>query len=192
MGQLKALLRWEERPLLVYQTEQMLASSVERVAVVLGHRAGELALLLPADERIVVVENPDYRSGKVSSILAGVRAAPADAATLIVGVDQPRPAALVEGVVRAHRSRVGMAITIAAYAGRRGHPLLISGGLREEVLAIEEASEGLRAVLQRHRDHVFLYETGSPLALLNLNTLEDYAAALRLTSSSSSALAGNQ
>ena len=51
-----------------------------------------------------------------------------------------------------------------------------------ELLAIDEATQGLRAVLQRYATAVAVVDTGSPLALVNLNTPEDYQQALRLAS----------
>jgi molybdenum cofactor cytidylyltransferase len=179
MGDLKALLPWDGGTLLAYQVAQLLASPVERVAVVLGHRGAELRAALPARERLVAVENPDYRSGKVSSIRAGLGALPAEGHILVLGVDQPRPAGLLRRAIEQHL-REGAAITVAAYAGRRGHPVLFAPGLRGELAAIDEATAGLRAVLRRHAGAVRLCETGSPLALANLNTPEDYAAARAL------------
>jgi molybdenum cofactor cytidylyltransferase len=179
MGDLKALLPWDGRPLLRYAVDQLLASPVERVAVVLGHRGPELRALLPADERLLAVDNPDYHRGKVSSILAGLGALPAGRDVMVLGVDQPRPAALLTAVVREH-GRNGASITVAAFEGRRGHPVLFAPALRPELLAIREETAGLRAVLRRHEAEVRLCETGTPLALINLNTPADYEAARRL------------
>ena len=190
MGQLKAQLTWEGGPLLRYQADALLAAPEERLVVGLGYRAGELEPLLPSTPHLQVVRNPDYASGKVSSIVAGVRALPAEAHVMILGVDQPRPPSLIARVSEAH-TYSGTSITIAGYQGRRGHPVLFAPALRDELLALDEATEGLRAVLRAHTDDVHVVETDDPLALVNLNTPDDYAAALRL-SSTSSARAGNQ
>ena len=187
MGQLKALLEWEGRPLLRYQADALLAAPVERLVVVLGYRADELAPLLPPSSRLQTVHNPDYASGKVSSIVTGLRATQPDESVLILGVDQPRPATLIAHVCDAHTG----IITIAGCQGRRGHPVIFGPQLREELLNLSEATEGMRAVLRGHAEVVRVVETGDPLALVNLNTPEDYAAALRL-SSASSERAGNQ
>lgn len=176
MGQLKALLPWQGTTLLAYQVSTLLSSPVERLIVVLGHRAGELRAHLPAEERIRVVVNPEYHSGKVSSIVAGVRASDTSRHLLILGVDQPRPARLVTKTVEAHQTL----ITIAGFGGRRGHPVIFAGSLHDELLALDEAKEGLRAVLRRHLAQTRIVDTGDPLALVNLNTPEDLAAALQL------------
>lgn len=190
MGQLKALIPWEGRTLFEYQVSQLLSAPVERLVVVLGYRHEDLLPRLPDDPRIVTVHNPAYATGKVSSILAGVQASPPEAHVLILGVDQPRPEALLSEVVRAHASGVAP-VSIAAYGGRRGHPVVFSPAVRTELLAISEETEGLRSVLRARADGVARVETGDPLALVNLNTPEDYQRALAL-SSTSSARAGNQ
>ena len=102
MGQLKALLVWEGQPLVRYQSEALLAAPVERVVVVLGYRSDALEPLLPSDPRLQVVHNPDYGSGKVSSIVAGVDAVEPTCHVLILGVDQPRAAATIRTVCEAH------------------------------------------------------------------------------------------
>lgn len=190
MGQLKALLTWEGRTLFEYQVSQLLSAPVERLVVVLGYRDSDLRPLLPADRRLQVVHNPAYASGKVSSIVAGVAAAPPEHPVLILGVDQPRPRGTIASVIEAHASG-GAKVTVGGFEGRRGHPVVFARELRGELLAITEETEGLRSVLRAYAGDVAVAETGDPLALVNLNTPEDYERALAL-SSTSSARAGNQ
>ena len=190
MGELKALLEWEGQPLLRYQAETLLAAPIERLVVVLGYRQDELAALLPSDPRVRVTHNPDYASGKVSSIIAGVGATAPGSHVMILGVDQPRPSATLRVVCEAHVAGEH-AISIASFGGRRGHPVVFAPFLRPALLALDERTEGLRAVVRDHQDTVRSVETADPLTLANLNTPEDYAAALRI-SSTSSARAGNQ
>ena len=145
MGELKALLPWDGRPLLQYAVDQLIASPVKRVAVVLGHQEPALRALLPRSSRLLVVDNPAYREGKVSSILAGVAALPPEGHVLVLGVDQPRPASLLTRVIAGAPGGRGP-ITVASYGERRGHPVIFAPALRAELLALEEATEGLRAV----------------------------------------------
>src|SRR3972149_3083400 len=95
MGQPKALLPWQGGTLLEFQVEQILAGGIERVILVLGHEAERIQSAVPALPRTTIVVNPEYATGRTSSVRAGMDAIPADAdAALVLSVDQPRPAAL--------------------------------------------------------------------------------------------------
>ena len=112
-------------------------------------------------------------------MVAGVQASPPDCkALLILNVDQPRPAWLIDEVVEAHL--LGEAkITIPVHGGRRGHPTVFDGRLRDELLGITEEGLGLREVVRRDRDRVGEGEVSSALIYLDVNTPEEYRRALR-------------
>ena len=90
MGRPKALLPWRDTTLVEYQVRELTAAGVERIAVVLGHDAGEVWPHVPDEAHMVV--NEAYREGRASSLRAGAGALPDDAdPILVLGVDQPRP-----------------------------------------------------------------------------------------------------
>jgi molybdenum cofactor cytidylyltransferase len=95
---------------------------------------------------------------------------------MILGVDQPRPAALIHDLRKAHRAG-GALITVPAFGGRHGHPTIFARALFPEIQAIAEATQGLRAIRHRHRDRTHVLEATSPAPLLDLNTPEEYQAA---------------
>jgi molybdenum cofactor cytidylyltransferase len=180
MGVPKALLPWEGRPLVRYQVEQLLAGGCDRVIVVTGHERAAIEDAL-AGGAAEVAYNPDYAAGRAGSVRVGANAAPADAGRLVIlNVDQPRAAAVIRRLLDAHRIG-GATLTVPAHAGRRGHPLVLDGSLRTELLAVEEASEGLKAVVRRHQGERQELEFESDEVLLDLNTPESYAAAQRST-----------
>jgi molybdenum cofactor cytidylyltransferase len=199
MGTLKALLPWAGVTLLEYQVAQLLASRCSEVVVVLGHEAERLRRVLGASTRrpnppspfpageggahhnsLTVVFNPDYRLGKTTSIRVGVAAlSPEATAALVLAVDQPRPAWLLDQLV-AEREQTGGAVVLPAHAGRRGHPPVFGASLFPELLALSEEREGLREVMQRHAAEILAVDVASPIVHANLNTPEDHAAALHL------------
>ncbi|MBI3953351.1 MAG: nucleotidyltransferase family protein [Chloroflexi bacterium] len=181
MGELKALLPWKGSTLLEYQVGQLLRTSLAEVVVVLGHRAQELRPLLPRREpRLRAIFNRRYRRGKSTSVVAGLKALrPGWSFVLILGVDQPRPAWVLERLLRAHRDE-GARLTLPSHGGRRGHPPLFAAALGPDLLAITEESQGLREVVQRHKRDIQQVKLGTPLVLVNLNTREDYDRARRL------------
>ena len=145
MGQVKALLQWEQGTLLEFQIAELAVSGVKENIVVLGAHEERLRPLADKFRSARPVYNPDYRDGKTTSIKAGLRAlGEQEADILIVAVDQPRPAEIVEALIDLHRAS-GAAITVPVHDGRRGHPLLFRHDVLPDLLAITEETLGLRA-----------------------------------------------
>ena len=178
MGQPKALLPWQGGTLLEFQVEQLLAGGIERVILVLGHEAERIRRAVSALPRTTIVVNPEYATGKTSSVRAGMDAIPADTdAVLVVSVDQPRPAALTRRLCQAHET-AGALITVPAFGGRHGHPTIFARALFPEMREITEETQGLRAVRHRHRVETHVLQTAIRAPLIDINTPEDYQAAL--------------
>jgi molybdenum cofactor cytidylyltransferase len=177
MGQQKALLPWEGSTLLAYQLAQLSSvDGVREVVVVTGHESAPVVRIADQCPIAKTVHNSDYKSGKVSSIVAGLSAI-AHGATdvLLLAVDQPRPADITRALVREHVDGRSM-ITVPVHAGRRGHPVVFRRALLPELIAIDEASEGIRAVLQRHRDATLEVAFDDPIVLVDLNRPSDVPA----------------
>jgi molybdenum cofactor cytidylyltransferase len=173
MGSPKPLLPWGDATLIEYELAQLKASKVEKVVVVLGHRAESVRRRI-RDSDALLVTNADYREGRAGSVRAGVQAlAPDTKAVLILAVDQPRPAHLIERLVTAHRQGGGL-VTVPSYQGRRGHPPIFDGSLIPELAAVREETLGLREVMRRHAEEVREVPFDSPLVLLDINSPEDY------------------
>lgn len=176
MGSPKPLLAWDGQTLIEYQITELLAAGADEVVAVLGHRAEEVR---PYAERAGarVVVNEAYREGRSGSIRTGAAALPDGVgAIILLNVDQPRPRDITRALIQAH-DRGGNLITVPAYRRRRGHPAVISGDLLNELRAVEEASEGLRAVMQRHAADRVELAIEDPSVLLDMNLPSDYEAA---------------
>ena len=184
MGQLKALLDWRGKTLLDHQVDALLEGGADRVVVVLGHRADDLRPLLEDKDGVSWTHNPDYLRGKTTSIKAGLAALDATAVEeiLLLNVDQPRSAADVARILAAHRAS-GCSITVPEYRGKGGHPIVLSSALLPELLVIDEESQGIKAVVRRRPQAVQRVSLDNPEILLDLNTPEQYAAAVEATES---------
>ena len=189
MGTLKALLDWQGRSLIIHQIVSLREAGVDEVIVVLGHRSDELQARIGVNRdvynlgRVRCVTNEDYAQGKTTSIKTGLFAlgpsADPDAAILMLNVDQPRSTGIVRQTLAAHHHSDGNLITIPTYQGKGGHPIVVSRRLFGELVAIDERTEGMRAVTDRHRDATQRVELGAPELLWDVNTPEQYQAALK-------------
>ncbi|MCA9844635.1 MAG: nucleotidyltransferase family protein [Dehalococcoidia bacterium] len=179
MGEPKALLDWEGQPLVAYQVEQLLQGGVDEVIVVLGHKADEIQRQMRR-LRCRVLLNALHQRGKAGSLRIGAKGVNRDAeAIVILSVDQPRQADLVRALIEAHRAGE-MLITRAAHEGRGGHPIIVDGSLRSELLTVADETGGLKAVVRAHADQTQMVELG-PGALVDINTPEELQAARATT-----------
>ena len=179
MGQLKALLPWQGSTLLEHQAAALLEAGVDRVVVVVGHRASELEAKLKGKDGVSFTVNPDYLQGKTTSLKAGLRAVEEfePGVILILNVDQPRRPETIRELLQHHLAGQSL-ITIPTFNGKGGHPIAIASELLPEVGSIEEESEGLKAVTRRHQKSTARVELGTPEILWDLNTPEEYQKAL--------------
>lgn len=174
--------------------ETLGAAGLDPVFVVLGHARTKVAAELgQARAPVEPVLNPAWRSGMLSSLKAGVRAAAERREVewaLVTLVDQPF---LSEALVRRLTERALTAADadrppIAAVApadperrraGRFGHPILLSRRLFPEVLAESprtpaDEDRGARRVLARHSAEIALVPA-DPRELSTMETPDDYA-----------------
>jgi molybdenum cofactor cytidylyltransferase len=174
MGEPKAFLPWKEgQTLLSYQVLQWQQAGFQPWVVLGSHH---LAAAEPHLQGTKLLINPDPNLGKTHSIRVGVEGIPADFRVLAISaVDQPRPAWIYHSLLEYHlRHRAW--VTVPVHRGRRGHPTLIDGRLREELLHLREETLGLRQLLQdldKRVQEVELYTTD---IFLDYNTPADLQA----------------
>ena len=177
MGQLKALLPFGSRTVIEQVLQPLLSADLSEVAVVLGHRADEIAAVLePLPVRLLY--NPDYRLGMTTSVQVALRSLqPGPDAYLLALVDQPQIGlSVIRKLLSEHvRSRKGMVIPV--YRGKRGHPLLLASAYREAVLALGP-DEGLNAVTRGYPHDTVEVGIENDDILRDMDYQDDYVAEL--------------
>jgi len=175
MGSPKALLPFQGRPFLEHLLEVTSHPKIGVRRVVLGAHAKMIAdaVRLAANE---VVINEDWEQGQLSSIHAGIRSLPAGTDGMILClVDHPLISSrLVDDLIaRFYRERDGArsAIVLPVYQGKRGHPVIFSARVYEELLAAP-MDQGARAVVWAHAAEVAEVATPEQGCVLNLNDPE--------------------
>jgi len=168
MGSPKALLDYQGRPFLEHLLEITRHPQVGVRRVVLGAHAEPIAksIALTADD---IVVNADWQQGQLSSIQAAIRSLPPDTdGMLLCLVDHPLiSAALVDQLI-AEFYAARKLIVLPVFEQRRGHPVIFSAALYDELLRASPAT-GARAVVWAHGADVREVPTTEEGCVLNLN-----------------------
>ncbi|MCZ9355243.1 nucleotidyltransferase family protein [Streptomyces mutabilis] len=172
-GRPKALLEHRGHPLVEHAIAALRAAGCARVHVVLGARADAVRERAALDG-CVVVENPDWERGMGSSLRAGLASLTGTGAraALVSLVDQPGIGAEAMARVRAGY-RDGASLVSAAYAGVRGHPVLLGADHWPGVMATATGDRGARAYLREQEAEITLVECGDVARPYDIDTEAD-------------------
>jgi molybdenum cofactor cytidylyltransferase len=175
MGHPKALLPIQGQKFIERIIRVIGQSRVGRTIVVLGHHADQLRGQiehLPVE----VVINPDYRSGQLSSLQAAIRHISNDDrcdGMLVHLVDHPFiDVALVDALIESFFETKKM-IVVPRYKGKRGHPVIFSRQLFDDLLNAP-LEQGAKAVVNAHRQETLEIEWQDEGITLDIDTPELY------------------
>lgn len=172
MGFPKPLLRLGSRTFVEVLIAAILPN-VARLIVVVGAHGSAVREAIPADPGILVVDNPGYLRGQLSSIKAALpHVGPRASGALIHLADHPMVhAATFAAVIEGYR-RLGKPIAIARHQGRRGHPVVFARELFGELAAAPD-EQGARVVVGADPARVAYIDVDDPGVLTDLDTPED-------------------
>ena len=183
MGRNKMLLELEGESLVRRAARRALAAGLSPVVVVLGHEADRVRAAL-ADLGLLIALNPDFAGPTSGSLHAALDLLGEDvgAAVVLLGdMVHVSEAALAELMHRARSSDAPL--VVSRYGDVTAPPLLFRRGLFAELLAWTGEGCG-KTVVQRHRDEALFMDWPAE-ALMDVDTPEDFAAAVALTRSRS-------
>ena len=168
MGSPKALLSYQGRPFLEHLLEVAHHPKIGVRRIVLGADAEPIAKevdLAPGE----IVINEDWEKGQLSSLQAALRSLPPQTdGVILLLIDHPLiSSTLVDELIETfYNSR--KPIVLPVYEGRRGHPVIFSSALYEELLNAPPET-GARSVVWAHSAEVQIVQTNEEGCVLNLN-----------------------
>lgn len=173
MGRTKQLLPFRGQTILECVVDSALASSLQRVIVVLGHQAALLEPLLKGRD-VTVVLNPVYGSGQSSSLKAGLRAVKEESeAVLFLLGDQPLVTPEIIDLILSAYAASPSPIVLPVFAGRRGNPVLFSRGTFPRIKALKEDC-GARPLFDEYAGQILAVPVTDPAIHMDIDTEEDY------------------
>jgi molybdenum cofactor cytidylyltransferase len=175
MGRPKALLPIEGQKFIERIIRVLGLSRVGRTIVVLGHHADQLRGQI-GHLPVEVVINPNYQSGQLSSLQTAIRHIERDDrcdGMLVHLVDHPFiDVALVDALIESFLETRKL-IVVPRYKGKRGHPVIFSRELFEELLNAPP-DQGAKAVVNAHRQDTLEVEWQDEGITLDIDTPELY------------------
>jgi molybdenum cofactor cytidylyltransferase len=168
MGSPKALLSYQGRPFLEHLLDVAHHPKIGVRRIVLGADAEPIAqeVNLAPDE---IVINEEWENGQLSSIQAALRSLPAQTdGIILLLIDHPLiSSALVGELVESFYSS-RKSIVLPVYEGRRGHPVIFSAALYQELMDAP-LETGARSVVWAHSGEIQIVQTSEEGCVLNLN-----------------------
>jgi CTP:molybdopterin cytidylyltransferase MocA len=181
--------------LLEYQGETLLdrhlalySGFCQPLICVLGSDAGVVGAGLRLQDEAVFVLNPRPERGQLSSLQCGLRALlprgpqappPCEAVFFLpcdsVAVESSTLQAMIEAWRAAARRS---AFVIPRHAGRRGHPVLMSGAMIPQMLALP-AGAAARDLVRSHAEDTCYVDVDDARVHLDIDTPGDYDALLK-------------
>jgi molybdenum cofactor cytidylyltransferase len=171
MGSAKALLPYRDKTFLEHLLGVMEHPKISARRVVLGPDAEAIQKVVALDPGETVI-NTDWELGQLSSIQAALRSLPAGTDGILLSlIDHPLiTAALADKLIEEfYKSRAP--IVLPVFRGRRGHPVIFSAALYQELLEAP-LDVGARSVVWAHRAEVREFDTAEEGCVLNLNNPE--------------------
>ena len=175
MGRPKALLPIEGQTFIERIVDALKAGGIERIVVVLGFHADVLRAQidrLPVE----ILVNPDYRLGQLSSLQVAVRHLMLDAnceGMMVHLVDHPYVDPKLVSLMLERFKTLKSAIVVPRYQGKRGHPVIFSRALFDELLSAP-LDQGAKIVVHAHRQDTLEIETEDVGITLDIDTPKLY------------------
>jgi CTP:molybdopterin cytidylyltransferase MocA len=173
MGKPKLLLPFGDTTMIGTVISNVLASSVEKVIVVLGSNY-EPHHQIVKDYPVEIVHNKRYRDGMFSSVQCGLKAVSnaTDAIMVLLG-DQPMiQTGEMDQLIESYRDSE-KEIAIASHEKKRGHPILFGPKFINEILGFPKDAS-LRDLLQNHPAEILEMKTANDRILRDIDTENDY------------------
>jgi molybdenum cofactor cytidylyltransferase len=177
MGEPKQLLPLGRSTFLERVVDALLGSAVAEVIVVVGHRAEAVVERIGA-RPVRVAQNPDYRQGMSTSIIAGLKLVSSEAGAVMIALgDQPLLNSrtidrLVDGFLSGSKG-----IAIPTYQGIRGHPVIFTKKYAAEFMAVK-GDIGGRQIINAHPEDVLEVDVASRGVVVDIDTRDDYRSCL--------------
>lgn len=177
-GATKQLLPWNGTTMVRNAIRVAKQAQVAEIIVVTGNQHERIEREIGLMEGVRCAHNPEWASGRASSVRRGIdNQNPHSSAAIFINADQPFLTPVVINAIVEKFFETRAPIVVPLYGGKTGSPVLFARELFGELSALQ-GEQGGRDILQNHAQMLARVHIADERAAMDLNTPEDYAAAL--------------
>ncbi len=171
-GSQKMLTLLDGIPLFIHSLKSCVFSELEKIIVVLGFEAEkmerEIRKFFPNKKKIIIVINPEYRKGLISSFNAGLKETgkKVEGVMMILG-DMPFVNSKTVNRILDHR--VPGKFIIPDINGRLAHPRIIPVEFFDDFLNLGSVDSG-KSIISEHKDSVVRVKFNDELIFKDIDT----------------------
>jgi len=171
-GDNKLVKKIRDTPLIKHSVNNILASSIDKLIIVLGYQKEIIKKLLDKNKKIKVVFNRDFESGIASSIKTGLgHLSEKTESFFICLADMP----LVNHNIynQMIRSKNNKEIIVPTYKGVQGNPVLFSNSMRDKIMNIQ-GDIGAKKILELNKDKILNLDINDQSITKDFNTKSNF------------------
>ena len=175
-GAAKQLTLIRGRSLLERTVQAAVSSLLDRVVVVLGHRAEQIRSTHDKafdHPKVDVIVNPDFKDGMSASVRIGLeKASHTHPSVMFLLGDQPLICADILDCLLTRFWDSDKDICVPAFQGKRGNPAIFSRAFFDEI-SVLKGDTGAREIIDAHPGSVLKVEVSDPALFLDIDRKED-------------------
>ena len=169
----KMLLPYRDKTIIEKVIENIIASGIEKIMVVLGSDKDNIRKLT-GKMPVTDCYNENYREGMLSSVKCGFSKLDVECEAVLVFLgDQPGiETDVIKTLIEEYRNS-DKGIVIPVFNNKRGHPLIIDIKYKGDIAYLDKSAT-LRDLVHNNADDVLEIEVKTQSILRDIDTQEDY------------------
>jgi molybdenum cofactor cytidylyltransferase len=160
-------------PLIKLSVNNILASSINELIVVLGYQKEIIEELIDKNEKIKFVFNKDFESGMASSIKTGLNHLSENTTAFFICLgDMPMVNQNTYNKLIEYKNN--KEIIVPTYKGKQGNPVLFSKSMKKKLIMTIQGDFGAKKILELNKNKLLNLETNDENIIKNFNTQDSF------------------
>jgi len=160
-------------PLIKLSVKNILASPINELIIVLGHKKEIIEQLIEKNEKIKCVFNENFESGMASSIKTGLNNLSEKTQTFFICLGD-MPMVSPDVYKQLIKSKDKKEIIIPTYKGQQGNPVLFDKSMKEKIMNIT-GDIGAKKILDLNKNKILNLEINDQNIIKGFNTQDDFS-----------------